>query len=780
MTSWTGTFVLRGASLLALLMAIWLCCSIAQAATNDPTLTLDRLFDSSEFDEAGPGTIRWSQRRTNYFTFEKTASGGPGRDLMAVDPATGDKELIAPAHLFIPPQESSPLSVEAFEFSADESKLLIFTASKRVWRQRTRGDYWVLDISSRELRKLGGDAPPSSLMFAKFSPDGSRVAYVRANNLYVQRLRDLHVHALTTDGTLTLINGTSDWVYEEELDLRDGFAWSPDGQSIAYWQLDSSGVRPFYLINNTESFYPQIQPIPYPKTGEQNSAARIGVVRAEGGHTRWLELSGNPREHYLARMIWASNSTEVLVQQFNRLQNTNRVLLGDAQTGRTRTILTETDRAWVENENEVRWVLGGEQFIWLSERDGWRHAYRVSRDGAQVTLLTPGEFDVISLEALDTRNGWLYYLASPDHPTQRYLFRVPVEGGAGQRLTPADQPGTHRYDISPDTQWAIHTYSRFDRPPVTELVRLPDHKSVRVLEENKKLRDKLDTLRKPSSEFFRVEVATNVWLDGWCVKPPEFDPNRKYPVLFHVYGEPAGQTVVDSWHGKTLLWHWMLAQQGYLIMSVDNRGTKAPRGRDWRKSIYRQVGILASSDQASALQEILKRWSYVDPKRVGVWGWSGGGSMTLNAVLRYPDLYSMGMAVAAVPNQRYYDTIYQERYMGLPEDNAEGYRRGSPITYARQLKGDLLIVHGTGDDNVHYQGAEALINELITYNKPFSMMAYPNRSHGIGEGHNTRRHLFSLLTKYLNQHLPVNTPAPIAPPPTLTPKPPGADYDDDE
>lgn len=751
------TSLLRLACLAGLGLALQRPGALADSATNNPLLTIDRLFDSSEFDEEHPGPIVWSRRGTNYFTLEKPDAGGPGRDLVSCDPATGQKEIIVPAHVFIPPDESSPLSLESFRFSEDESKLLIYTNSKRVWRSNTRGDYWVLDVTSRELRKLGGDSPPSSLMFAKFSPDGSRVAYVRENNVYVQTLRDLHITPLTTNGSSTLINGTSDWVYEEELDLRDGFLWSPDGRFIAYWQLDSSGVRPFYLLNDTDTFYPRSIAIPYPKTGEQNSAARVGVVSAEGGPTQWLSIPGHPREHYLARMTWASNSSELVVQQFNRLQNTNRVLLGEARTGHTRTLLTETDRAWVENDNALPWFAQGDRFVWLSERDGWRHAYSVSRDGGQVSLLTPGEFDVVSIEAVDAQNGWLYYLASPENPTQRYLYRVPLEGDRPpQRLTPADQPGTHSYRISPNAQWAIHTYSTFSRPPLIDIIRLPDHQSVRVLKDNRKLVEKLDTLRKPASTLFRIDIGDQVLLDGYCIKPPDFDPARKYPVLFHVYGEPMGQTVVDEWQGRTLLWHWMLAQQGYLVMSVDNRGTAAPRGREWRKIIYRQVGILASADQAAAVRAILRQWPYVDPDRVGIWGWSGGGSMTLNALLRYPDLYQTGMAVAAVPNQRYYDTIYQERYMGLPSDNPEGYRRGSPITYAQQLKGHLLIVHGTGDDNVHYQGAEALINELITYNKPFTMMAYPNRTHSIAEGHNTRRHLFTLLTRFLNENLPVN------------------------
>jgi dipeptidyl-peptidase-4 len=371
--------------------------------------------------------------------------------------------------------------------------------------------------------------------------------------------------------------------------------------------------------------------------------------------------------------------------------------------------------------------------------------------------LTPGQFDVIRLERIDETGGWAYYTASPDNPTQQYLYRVPLDGsGRAERITPQDQAGTHRYDISSDGKWALYTYSSFDVPPVVELVSLPDHRTIRVLADNSELRDKLAMLKKSPTEFFRVDIGDGVLLDAWCMRPPDFDPARRYPLLFHVYGEPAGQTVLDQWGGEKYLWHLMLAQRGCLVMSVDNRGTPAPRGRQWRKCIYRQIGILASADQAAAAREIIAQRPYIDPNRVGIWGWSGGGSMTLDAIFRYPDLYRTAVAIAFVSNQRFYDTIYQERYMGLPDDNAEGYKNGSPITFAHQLKGNLLLIHGTGDDNVHYQNLEALVNELIKDKKPFRMMAYPNRTHSIKEGEGTRLHLYELMTRYLEENLRID------------------------
>jgi len=434
------------------------------------------------------------------------------------------------------------------------------------------------------------------------------------------------------------------------------------------------------------------------------------------------------------------------------------VTLGNTRKGTLRKIFTERDEAWVDVGDDLKWLDDGKKFTWLSERDGWRHLYIISRSGRKVTLLTPGDFDVIDLVSIDQENRWAYYIASPDNPTQRYLYRSSLDGsGRIERITPVDQDGTHRYQISHDSKWAIHTYSSANKPTVIDLVRLPGHETVRVLEDNSELCEKVAALKKLPVEFFRIDIGDGVLLDGWRIKPPDFDPQKQYPLFFHVYGEPAGQTVLDRWGGEKYLWHLMLAQQGYLVVSLDNRGTPAPRGRAWRKCVYRQIGILASADQAAATRAIVKSWPYVDPDRIGIWGWSGGGSMSLNAIFRYPELYHTAMAIAFISNQRFYDTIYQERYMGLPDDNEEGFKNGSPITFAHQLKGNLLIIHGTGDDNCHYQSCEALINELIKHGKHFSMMSYPNRSHSIKEGENTKRHLYELLTRYLKENLPAGT-----------------------
>ncbi len=739
--------------------------STARAGTaqepDSSLVTLDRIFDSDEFAPDFLGAIRWIAGAAAYTKLEPDSASPPGRALVRYDAASGRRDVWVGAGRLVPPGESLPLVIEDYTLSPDGKRLLLYTNSRKVWRQNTRGDYWTLDLAGWRLRKLGGPAAASTLMFAKFSPDGGRVAYVRDHDLYVERLADGGITRLTHDGSRTMINGTFDWVYEEELGLRDGFRWSPDGRRIAFWQLDASGVRSFNLINDTDSLYSFVVPVQYPKAGTTNSAARVGVIDADGGEPVWLDVPGDPRNNYIARMEWAASPDEVVLEHMNRAQNTIAVMLGDARTGRTRTVLTERDSAWVDVVDDLRWIDGGKRFTWISERDGWRHLYVVSRDGAKVRLVTPGTFDLHNPQSafgasyvvgVDSAAGWVYYTASPDDATQLYLYRTRLDGkGRQERVTPRDQPGYHTYKISSDGRWAFHTFSRLGTPPVVDLVRLPKHEPVRTLVANGRLRDAVARLRRGPAEFVKVDAGDGLRLDGWIMKPPAFDSTRRYPVLYLVYGEPAGQTALDQWDDG-YLWYLMLTQRGYVVASLDNRGTPAPRGRAFRKAIYKKVGLVNSADQAGAART-MRRWAWVDSTRMGVWGWSGGGSTTLNLMFRYPELYQTGMSVAPVPDERLYDTIYQERYMGLPQENEAAYHDGSPLFFADRLRGNLLVVHGSGDDNVHFQGTERLVNALVAANRPFTLMVYPNRTHCICEGDGTSLHLYSLLTRYLEQHL---------------------------
>jgi len=727
----------------------------AQTGGDKSLLTLDRIFAGREFAPERFGPARWMRDGETYTTLEPNAALKAGRDVIRYQAGSGKREVLVPAANLVPSGMSEPLAIDNYEWSPDGTKLLIFTNSRRVWRQNTRGDYWVYDMSSGRLRKLGPAFDPSSLMFAEISPDGRQAAYVVRNDIYVESLASGEVRKLTWDGSETTVNGTSDWVYEEEFGLRDGFSWSPDSRKIAFWQFDTRGVPEFMMINNTDALYPKTVTFKYPKAGERNSACRVGVVPAAGGYPVWLRIPGDSRNTYIPRMAWASNSDEIILQHLNRLQNANTVMIADAATGEARPLFVDRDDAWVEVMEDFLWLDGGSSLLWLSERDGWSHVYKVARDGSSVALLTAGDYDVLSLDGLDAKGGWLYVTASPADATKRFLYRVKMDGKSRPELVgPAGQTGVHSFQISPSASWAFHSFSTLDTPAVTELVRLPKGESVRTMAENKALRTNVEALKRARAEFFKVGVGEGIEVDGWMIKPPDFDPAKKYPLFVYVYGEPAGQTVQDRWGGNNYLWHLMLAQRGYIVASFDNRGTPAPRGRAWRKSIYRQIGILASADQAAAVRSAVARWPFIDPDRIGVWGWSGGGSMTLNALFRYPDLYKTGISVASVPNQRLYDTIYQERYMGLPKDNEEGFKNGSPVTFAGQLKGNLLVVHGTGDDNVHYQGFEMLVNELVANGKQFAMLSYPNRSHGISEGRGTTLHLYTAFTEFLREKLP--------------------------
>ena len=724
------------------------------ATAQDDRLTVDRIVDGKEF-RAPSATARFIEGWDGYFATESSRATSGGKDIVRYDFESGRREVVVPAAHLIPANESAPLEISGYEFSEDRSKLLIFTNTKRVWRYNTRGDYWVLDRASRELRKVGGDAAPSTLMFAKFSPDGRRVAYVIAGDIYLEDLGEGTVTQLTDGGASNVISGTFDWVYEEEFGLRDGFRWSPDGKHIAFWEVDASKVGRFPLINNTDSLYPKLTWIPYPKVGTTNPNARVGIMDVASKHVNWLPFEGDSAEHYIARMDWHPEYPVVFLQRLNRLQNKmNFYAASPAGSPQLVPLFTELDKAWVNVHDELQWVDEndrGFEFFWVSERSGWRHIYQ--RENHVMRPVTKGKFDVVELLDWNADTGWLHFIASPDNATQRYLYRIRKDGSEFSRVTPEDQPGDHSYRISHDGKWAIHTWSNFSTPPTTELIQLSSHKTQRVLADPSGLTRRLQSMNLGETDFLKVPIGEDVSVDAYRIRPPGFDPKKKYPLLVYVYGEPAGQTVRDRWGGNTYLWHQLMAQRGIVVMSFDNHGTPAPKGREWRKSVYRKIGVIAPEDQAAAVRSVLQSDQSLDADRVGVWGWSGGGSMTLNAMFKFPDLYRAGVSVAPVANQRYYDTIYQERYMGIPSDNVEGFTKGSPINFAHQLKGNLLLIHGTGDDNCHYQATEALINELVRHNKQFSMMAYPNRSHSIREGTNTRRHLRKLMTNFFEANL---------------------------
>jgi dipeptidyl-peptidase-4 len=699
------------------------------------------------------GGVKWAKDGKGYYAVESNS-------LVRYDLPAFQRVVIADAGQLTPAGQSQPITVQAFSCNDDEKKWLLYTNSKKVWRLNTRGDYWVLDLTAHTLKPLGAGRPPSSLMFAKLSPDGTRAAYSSEHNLYVEDLASGAVKALTRDGAARMINGTFDWAYEEEFSCRDGFRWSPDSKSIAYWQIDATGIRNFLLIDNTDSLYSFTIPVEYPKAGEDPSACRVGVVDVATGQTTWMQVPGDSRQHYIPRMEWADNSSELVLEQLNRKQNDAKVFICNAVSGAATPVYEETDNAWIDVKHRWsddptgwEWMSGGKDFLWVSEKDGWRHLYRISRDGKKETLLTKGNYDLITIRSIDEKTGYVYFMASPDNATQQYLYRISMDGkGKLELVSPSAESGTHSYNISPGALYATHNFSNHLYESVSEWVSLPGHKTIKT---NEAGGGRTGSGRTPYPvRMFQLTTDDNVTMDGWMILPKDFDSTKKYPVLFYVYTEPASATVRDAaGSAGTPLYAGDIAADGYIQISLDGRGTPVPKGAAWRKCIYRKIGIINIHDQAMAARKILQ-WPFVDTSRIAVHGWSGGGSATLNLMFQYPDIYKTGIAIAPVANELLYDNIYQERYMGLPQENRDDFVKGSPIYYAKNLRGNLLVVHGTGDDNVHYQGTEMLINELVKYDKKFQVMVYPNRTHAIREGEGTSLHLSHLFTDYLKEHCP--------------------------
>lgn len=712
----------------------------AQQATSPSRLTAERIFDTEDFSVQERSELEWMADGRRFAFIRDTLA------LVVEDAATGRQEVVLDAASLVPAGASAPVHVEGFAFSGDERRVLVYTNSQRVWRDHTKGEYYVFDRDGRTLTPISRQ--PGWQMFAKLSPDGTKVGFVRDNDLYVTDLGTGRETRLTSDGGENIINGTFDWVYEEELGLQDGWRWSPDGRRIAFWRLDQSPIRTFFMIQETDSLYPQTVPVRYPKAGTPNSIARIGVVPAEGGATTWMDTGTDP-EVLLARMEWAASSGEVVIQRMNRIQNRVDVLMADAGTGRSHTLFTEESPAWIDvSDNVLAWVNDGRQFVWASDRDGWMHLYLYNRDGSLARQLTRGAWDVTGFAGADEEAGWVYFGAAEEGPVQRHLYRVRMDGrGAVQQLS--REPGWHEATLSPTAAFYLEDWSTAATPTVTRVHR-GDGAPVRVVEENTELRRNVQALAIRAPEFFTVPAADGTVLNAWMIKPADFDPAKKYPVLMYVYGGPGSQTVMDRWGSRRYLYHQMLAQHGYIVMSVDNRGTGA-RGRAFRTSVYLHLGENEAADQLAAAAW-LARQPYVDPARIGLWGWSYGGYMTAFTLTRPGAPFRAGISVAPVVDWELYDTIYTERFMRTPQENGDAYERTAPVNFAADLRARYLLVHGTGDDNVHAQNTMRWVDALQAADRQFGMMLYANRTHSI-DSDRADVHLHNLMLGWLQQNL---------------------------
>jgi dipeptidyl-peptidase 4 len=727
------------------LLLVLLCPILSSGAQGDKgapdRLTVDRIFKDNEFRAEVAPSVQWSTDGTAYY--DSRSDGKGGSEIVRVDILTGKATVVVDAATLVD-ESKKPINVEGLIVSADGTRALVYHNSVRVWRQNTKGYYHLVDFGSKRVAPIS--SKPGLQMFAKLSPSGQHVAFVRDNNLFVTDLTNMKEKSLTNDGGANIINGTSDWVYEEEFGLRDGFRWSPDGTRIAYWRFDQTEIPSFPVVDEL-GWYPRVDWLRYPKAGYQNSVVRLGVADIGSGRTTWLH-TGNDPGAYFPRMDWIDLET-VAFQRLPRKQNHVDLLLAEAKTGKSRRIMYDDDSAYVDVEDVV-WLKGGKEFLWLSDRSGWRQVYLYDRSGSMVRQLTPDGSDILSIIGVDEKAGLVYVQAAAPTATQRHVFAYAISGRTGGQIT--DTEGTHTLDLSPGGRYGIATHSAFGQPPTVTVMDLTENKVVRTITDNAPLRTKLAALKLRAPEVIKILAADGTTeLDAMRIVPPDFDSTKRYPVLMYVYGGPATPNVVEQWgNGNRYLWHQMLAQRGYVVISVDNRGA-AWRGRTFRKMTQFHLGLAESDDQIAAAKWIAAR-SWCDPKRIGIWGWSYGGFLTLMSTTRGGDVFRMGISVAPVTDWKLYDTIYTERFMWIPQENADAYAKSSPLTYADSLKAQLLLVHGTGDDNVHPQHTTQFVSKLQHARKPFDMMLYPNKTHSIS-GAGATLHLYDTFTRYILSNL---------------------------
>ncbi len=720
--------------LLLLLCFTW---SISPAQ-NSQVLDIESLTNGT-FRSKGTALGYWLSEESGYVQIENER-----QELVKYDPGTGRKTVLLSIEDI--PEISASSRISDYQFSPDESKVILTLGSGR------NREYYITDRKRGSFKKIDLDTYAPDIQSLKLSPDNNYVSFVHGANIYIYDLNSGDVTQLTTDGSDKIINSTASFRFASVQNSRE-YQWSPDSRYLAFNQFNTEGVRSFTIIDYIDSLYPTFNTFQYVKPGETLPSVRTGIIEISGEKTTWMKIDGDPRNNYITNLTWRPNSDELYIQQLNRNQNIMNVFLADAGSGATRKIFTESEDTFLEPFNLV-WIDKGEHFIWMSENDGWRHIYRVTADGKEKQLITPGDYDVSDFDRVDKSSKWVYFEASPESTVHRYGYRVKSDGsGKTERLTPENNIGTNHYLVSPDGKWAFRSYSRFDKPVETTLVSLPDHKTVKVLEDNAELVAKIKEINPSPVEYFKTEIEDGVSLDSWMIKPPDFDEHKKYPIIFHVYSMPASQSTIDQWKGNSYFFYQLLTKKGFIVMGIDGRGTPSLAGREWRKSIYLKHGILPADDIAKATEIMLKKRPYMDPGRIGVYGWSGGGLMSLMLILRHPDIFKTAIPGAYISNHRYYHAGFTERYMGTPQDNPEAYEETAVLNYAKNLKGDLLLLHGTGDDNVQYQNTEALVNKLIEEKKRFFVIPYPNRMHNMQQGKNTQYHLYDTYLWFFSKCL---------------------------
>jgi dipeptidyl-peptidase 4 len=703
-------------------------------------ITLDDVWGRNAFKTEGVRGLRSMKDGKHY-----TALSGAETDRTVVKFAykTGEEveRLITAAELRFNQQA---LKIEEYAFNGDETKLLIGTEPQKLYRHSSSHVWYVFDLLTRTMRQL---ADGQQVFHATFSPGSDRVAYVKDNDLWVERIDSGEMMRLTSNGRKnTIINGMADWVYEEEFAFTQAFEWSPDGTYIAYYEFNEEQIKEFTMMRYGGLLYPEKETFKYPKAGEANSIVNIYIVNPATGERVKVDI-GTETDIYIPRIKWTLDPQVLSVQRLNRLQNKWELLLANASDGKTSPILTEESKTYIDINDDLTFLTGGKQFIIRSERDGYSHLYLYNMDGSPVMQLTSGKWDVTAFYGVDEKGKDLFYQSSEEGPSQRHVYSASLNGKWKRKLTP--DKGQNDADFSAGMTYFINRHSTADSPPVTSLLDSKG-KLTRVLKDNKRLANQLLGMKLPKKDFFTFTPSHGTPLNGWILKPAGLKEGEQLPVVIHIYGGPGSNYVNDSWEGQKLMWHHMLVQQGFIVVSVDNRGT-GNRGRDFKHSTYMELGKLEAEDYIETAK-YLGTLPYVDKDRIGIYGWSYGGYMSSLAITKGADHFKAAVAVAPVTNWRFYDSIYTERFMRTPQENPNGYDDNSPVNHVEKLRGSYLLVHGSADDNVHFQNSMAMIDALVAANKPFDLMVYPDLDHAI-YGHNSRLHLYTKITDFLKKNL---------------------------
>lgn len=717
---------------------VLLICSATTLSAQKSDLKLEDIWGSTRFISRSVPGFNAMKDGESYTTSVQTSNG---QAVVRYNIKTGKAAdtLVKPSQLI---SKKDTIEFDAYSFSADEKKILFTSNTEAIYRHSSREDYFVLDLTSGSLLNI---TQGNKSMYGRFSPDGSKLAYVRDNNIYMYDLVKGVEIAVTTDGKRNeIINGATDWVYEEEFSMDIGFEWSPDGKNIAYYKFDESRVKEFNLTYYGE-LYPKEERYKYPKAGEENAIVSLHLYNLENGKSRDVFRTGSDWE-YIPRLKWTRNPDLVSFQRTNRHQNILELVTYHVKTAALTVILKEENNSFIEVTDDLTYLENGTSFIWTSTRNGFNHIYLYDVSGKLIKQITDGKFDVTRFYGYDEATKTFFYQSAERSPLERHLYSITL---AGKKKALTDIAGTHNGSFTKGLKYYVDTYSSFGAP-FTCTLNDRNGKLLRTLEDNAATRTNLAATNLGKIDTLSFLTDDQVRLYGWMITPPDFNPSKKYPVLVHVYGGPGVQTVTNDWDGPNYLWHQLLAQKGYIVISVDNRGTPG-RGLDFANCIYKDMGNLEVKDQLSTVS-YLKRQPYVDAARIGVWGWSFGGYMTSLLLTKGDGAFKAGIAVAPVTTWRYYDSIYTERYLQTPQENPKGYDDNSPINFAKGLKGKFLLVHGSTDDNVHMQNSMDFVTALVKANKQFEQFIYPNKNHGIYGG-NTRLHLYTQMTNFLMENL---------------------------